>query len=113
MRARRLRLAARAVDVAERILDRHRLWAAGLHVGLDPAEAGEEVAGLARQEVRAVELGGDMDGEVELPPQRLDPRLIGNRAGEVAAEPDEGLRAAVEHCLARFDGVPALLARGL
>ncbi|PAV71835.1 hypothetical protein WR25_11233 [Diploscapter pachys] len=110
---RRRRAAAAAVDAAETVLHRHRLRAGCLFVGLDPAQAGEKVAGLAGQQMRAVKLGRDADGEVERLPCRLDPCGIGHRAGEVAAQAQERLRAAVDDMFACLDRVPALVARGI
>ncbi len=112
-RARRLDLAARSVDAAGRILDRHHLRPARLHILLDPAEAGEQIGNLAGEEMVAVELGRDLDREVQPRPRLLHRLGLGHRTQEIAAERDERLDRSVDHAAAALDRIEPLLARRL
>ncbi len=99
--------------MAERILHRHGLTTARLHVRLQPAEAGEDIAFLARHQMALVELGRDMDGDGKLRPGRLHLGMFGCRAQEIAAELDEALRGPGDDLAAGLDRVPAIFGRRL
>src|SRR4051812_9534936 len=105
--------AERTVDAGGRILDGEPLIGPALRVSLQPRLARQQVGYRAGQQMRAVELGGDLDMQAQRPPCLLDQPGLGNSSGKVAAEPDERLDRAVDHPLARLDGVEALLARRL
>ena len=59
----------------------------------------------------AIELGGDLNRQLELPPGTFHDVGLGNGADEIAAERNERLHAAVAHGFAGFDRVEATLAR--
>ena len=103
----------RGVDHRHRILDRHRLPPGRLHVELGPPEARQDVAVPPDEQVRAVELGGDVDRQLELPEAGETRLRIGRRDREIAAEADDCLRAAVAHRRDRLDHRMAFVPRRL
>ncbi len=113
VRARRLHLAVRAVEMGEAALHRDRLRTRGLLVDLDPTQTGEQIGDLAVHDVAAVQLGGDRDRQAKLAPSLLDAWQVGCGPGEIAAESDEGLHFAGDHLLAGLDRGQALMARGV
>ena len=62
-------------------------------------------------QVRAIELGGDLHGEPQFAPCLLYRLALGNGAHEVAAEPDKAANLALEYGLAGLDGIEPLFAR--
>ena len=85
---------ARQVHHAHRILDRHGLRAAGLHVDLGAAQAGQDQRLAPVHQVRAVELGGDVHGQRRSGAAPAPVRVgVGRGGGEVAAQREEHLRA--------------------
>src|ERR1700688_2191320 len=90
-----------------------RLRTGLLDISLRTPQAGKNEGLFREQQMRAVELGGDMHREIEVP-HRLERDLrIGHRNREIAAQTDQGLRAAVPDRLDGFDRVVALVARRL
>ena len=89
---------------AHRILHGHELRGTSLDVALRPPEAGQDEGFLAGDQMRPVQLRGDLYCKPG-PAQRL---LGGVRIRacdrEVASEAHEGPRAAREECLDRLDG---------
>src|SRR5436305_652799 len=62
-------------------------------------------------EMAAIELGGDPDGQRELAHRLIGALGIGDRADEIAAHADEHLGGAVVHRLDRFDRMMSVLTR--
>jgi hypothetical protein len=60
---------------------------------------------------RAIELGDDLHCEPELAPGRMQQRVLGHRAHQIAAELEHRADAAIEDALASLDRVHALLFR--
>jgi hypothetical protein len=87
------------------------MLAPAVAVDLGAAEAGQQIGDPARHEMRVVELGRDVDGELAPAQRLLHQPGIRRRAHEVAAEPDEGLGRAVEHRPDGAEHVVAVLAR--
>src|SRR5690349_3572119 len=72
----RLYEAARPMHAPGTVFGRYGLLDTALSIDLQPPEAGQQVADLAMDEVAAVELGRDVDGQAQLAPGRLDaPRV--------------------------------------
>ncbi len=103
----------RRVHRGHRVLDRHPLLSAPGAVLLAAAERGEDQRGAAVDDVRAVELGRDVDGELGLAHRLLGDVGVGDRGDEVAAHREEHLGPAVLQGLDGVDGVEAVLARRL
>src|SRR3569832_187243 len=61
----------------------------------------------------AVELGRDLDVQVEVPPGLLDQSGFRNGPHEITAESDEAANPPVDHALARLDGIEPLIPRRL
>ena len=113
MRARGLPLAAGGMDAGGRILDRDDLRAGRLRVDLGARQRRQQVGRARRDQMRAVELGGDLHRQVEPAPLLLHQQALGDRAQEVAAEAEEGADLARDDGLAGLDCVQAVLARRL
>ncbi|MBW4052686.1 MAG: FAD-dependent oxidoreductase, partial [Proteobacteria bacterium] len=110
-RAGRFQAPLRGVHHRHRVFHRDRLEAAGLHVQLGAAQAWQDDR-LARQDqVRAVELGGDMHHQVEPGHAGEGSLRVGHRHRQVAAEADQRLRAAVADRLHRLHRIVAVGAR--
>lgn len=67
-----------------RILDGDRLSAAGLQVKLGAAQTRQNKGLFRRQQVRAVELGADVNAELKVAHRRESAFVIRHRHGEVA-----------------------------
>ena len=74
-----------------RILDGDRLSAAGLQVKLGAAQTRQNKGLFRRQQVRAVELGADVNAELKVAHRRESAFVIRHRHGEVAPEADQAL----------------------
>src|SRR5690606_19532387 len=88
------------MHAAGAVLGRHDLRPRRLPVELDPPEARQQIGRLPEHQMAAIELGGDLDGQLHLPPRRLYPLAVGNGADEVAAESDEGMDVTGDDALA-------------
>src|SRR3712207_2269472 len=106
-----LQAPARGVDDAHRVLDADELLARLLHVALGAAEAREYQSLLARDEVRAVELGRDVRGQAAASQSFGRELGVGRGGQKIPAEGEEELHAALVHRLDRLDGVEAVAAR--
>ena len=85
----------------------------GLHIDFGASEARQDERLLGQQQMRAVELGGDMDREIEAAHRRESGLGVRHRDREIAAETDQRLRAPVPDRLDGFDRVMAFFARRL
>ena len=88
-----------------RILDRDRLRSACLDVDFGAAEARQDQRGAAMHQMAAIELRGDVDGQVEIAQRRLRRLPVGHGGGEIAAHREEYLHFAADHRLQRGDDV--------
>ena len=101
----------RAVDVRQRILHRHRLRPARLHVLVGAPEAGQQIGHLPRRQMRAVQLGRDVDGQPQPGPGRLHPVAVGQRADQLPPSMITALTRPSRMRLAGLHGVqPVFLA---
>src|SRR6516165_5059435 len=90
------------------VLDGDRLATARLHVDVAPRQRGKDQCLLAMNQMAAIELCADRDGEPQLPHRRFGRRPVWNRSNEIAAEPDEHFGASIHHRLYGVDDmVPA------
>src|SRR5690606_37204616 len=108
--ARRFRHAAPGTNAAGAVFSGVALFTCGLAVDLGAAQARQNVGHLAGDQMVAVQLGGDLLGEAQLAPGRLDLRGVRYRANEVAAHGNEAFDAPLDEALAGFDGIDAILA---
>src|SRR5215469_10776554 len=96
------------MDHRHAVFDRDRLPTARLHIDIAARQNGKDQRLLAVDQMTAIELGADRDGQSQLPHRRFGRRPVRNRSDEIAAEPDENLCASVDHRLDRVDDtVPA------
>src|SRR3979411_339466 len=87
-----------------------RLGSRYLNIDLGASQAGKDEGLFREQQMGAIELGGDMHREIEVP-HRLDCDLgIGHRNCKSAAKTDQSLRAAIADRLDGFDRVVAFVA---
>ena len=70
-------------------------------------------ASLPVNEMAAIQLGGDLDGEIEISERCLRPRQIRNRGREIPADGDEDLDLAADHGFERGYDIVAVLVRRL
>src|SRR5215831_17527677 len=71
-------------------------------------QSGKDQRRLAMNQMAAIELCADRDGQPQLPHRRSSRRPVWNRSDEIAAKPDEHLGAAIHHRLYGVDDmVPA------
>ena len=103
--------ARRQMHHAHRVLDGHRLRAAGLQVDLGAAQARQDQRVAAVHQVRAVELGADVHGQRAVAQRRVHMRAVRRSRGEISTHGEEHLGATVVHGLDRVDRVEARLAR--
>jgi hypothetical protein len=101
--------AAGGVHHAHRVFDRDELLRAAAHVPFGPAETRQQQRLPAVEQVRAVQLGGDLDGECAVAHRLLDDGRVRRRGHEVAAQRHEDVHLAVAHGPDRVDGGPAVL----
>lgn len=103
--------AAGGVDHAHGVLDGDELVAAvGAAVAFGAAEGGEDEGAAAGDAVRAVEFGGDLDGEAGAGEGGFGDGGVGGGGDEVAADGEEDFDPAVAQGADGFDGVEAVLA---
>src|ERR1700754_3472970 len=94
---------ARGMDHRHRILNRDGLRPARLHIEFRSPKARQNKRLLCDQQMRAVELGRDMDRKVKLS-HRLERSLgIGDRYCKVAAKANQSLGMTVADRLDGFD----------
>ena len=103
----------RGVHHAEAVFHGDGLLAALLHVHLGTAQAGQDQRLATGHQVAAVELGGDMHGQVALTQRPVGARRVRGRLGEIAAEADEHLGLALLHGGDGLHGVVTTIARRL
>ncbi|MNZ44280.1 hypothetical protein D3C78_619100 [compost metagenome] len=109
----RFQLAMGDVDHAESVFHGHALRPFGLHVDVGAAQARQDQRLTAGDQMAAVELGGDVHGEVALAQRSVGTRRVGGGLGEVAAQGDKHFRAPLLHRADRHHGVVAMLTRRL
>src|SRR5215472_8825111 len=80
------------------VLDRDRLSTARLHVDVAARQRGKDQRLSAMNQMAAIELRADRDGQPQLPHRRFSRRPVWNRSDEIAAKPNEHLGAAIHHC---------------
>jgi hypothetical protein len=101
------------VHDAHRVLDADELLARLLHVSFGAPEAWKNQSLLARDEVRAVELRGDVRGQTTTS-QSLGRELgVGRGREEIAADGEEDFDPTFVHRLDGLDGVEAVSPRRL
>ncbi len=105
--------ARRQVHHAHRILDRDALRTARLQVDFGATEAGQDQRLASVHEMRAIELGRDVRGEMAASQRGGGASGIRRRRGEVAAEREEQFCFAAFHRADRADHVVTRLARRL
>ena len=96
-----------------RIFDRNRLRAGLLLVELGASEARKNDRRLGQQQMRAVQLGRDVDREIELAHGRKAHLRVRHRHRQVAAHADDSLGFSFADGFDRLDGAVAVLARRL
>src|SRR5260370_32726541 len=95
------------------VFDGDRLPSASLHVDVAARQSGEDQRLLAMNQMAAVELGADGDGQPQAAHRGLGHGPVRYRSDEIAAEPDEQFGAPVDHRLYGVDDiVPASTRRG-
>src|SRR5260370_4851667 len=87
------------------VFDGDRLPSASLHVDVAARQSGEDERLLDMNEMAAVELGADGDGQPQAEHRGLGHGPVRYRSDEIAAEPDECLGAAVHHRLYGIDDI--------
>src|SRR5258705_7583533 len=112
MLGRWLQSAARSVDHRHGVFHSDRLPARRLNINLGASQAGKDEGLFREQQMGAIEFGGDMHREIEVPHRLERDFRIGHRNGKIAAKTDQSLRAPVPDRLDRFDRVVALLRGG-
>src|SRR5919106_257434 len=95
------------------VLDSDRLPSARLHVDIAPCQTGQDQRLFAMNQLAAVELGVDGNGQAQAAHRRLAHGPVRYGPDEVAAEPDEHLGAAVHNCLYGVDDTVPASARRL
>src|SRR5712671_935242 len=106
----RLKTAGR-VEEAGAVFDTDRLRAGRLTIDLDAPKTRQDIGSGAVDEVAAIELGRDRNGETESAPGGFHFVAFGNRPDEVTAKHYEGRHPARDDSFAGIDGVHALFAR--
>src|ERR1700722_4621240 len=91
-----------------RILDRDRLRSVGLHIDFGAPKARQYEGLPGDEQMRAVELGSNVNGEVKAAHRFKGGLRIRHCDSKVAAEADQRLRAPILDCLDGFDCVVAL-----
>ena len=105
--------AVRRVDGADGVLDGHELRSGLLQVDVGAAERRQDERLGAGDDVRPVELGGHLHGQVGPAHRGLGRGGVGDRRDEVAAEREPDLDLAAPHRLDRLHGVEPVPARRL
>jgi len=95
------------------VFDGDRLPAACLHVNVAARQTRKDQRLFAMNQMAAVELGADGDGQPQPAHRRLGRGPVGYGSDEIATEPDKHLGAAVHHCLYRVDDVVSASPRWL
>src|SRR5271169_6834341 len=95
------------------VFDRDRLPSTSLHVDIAPRQAREDQRLFAMNQMTAVELGVDADGEPQAAHRRLGHGPVRYRPDKIAAVPDEHLGAAIHHRLYGVDDIVPMSARRL
>ena len=93
----RLVAAARGMHHRHRILDGDRLRSCRLDVDFGAPEARQDQRRAAMDQMAAVELRRDVDGQVQIAQRRLRRLPIGNGGGEIAAHREKHLHLAPDH----------------
>src|SRR3569833_169661 len=92
------------------VLRSYRLRDASLSVDLQPAQAGQQITDLAMNEVTAVQLGRDVDGQPQTPPRGLYAASVWHGANEIASQAHKRLDGSGQHALASAHRGESLLA---
>ena len=95
----------------QRILDGDRARLAVVDIRVDAAEAGQDVGLFPRGQVRAVELGRDVDRQIQTGPGGLHPFAVGQGAHHVAPQLHHRLDTAGQQRVAGVARVQAVLRR--
>ena len=94
-----------------RILDSDRLPAAGLQVKLGAAQTRQNKGLFRRQQVRAVELGADVNAKLKAAHRREGAFVIRHRHSEVAPEANQGFGVAGDHGLQGLHRIVTMMPR--
>ena len=97
MRRARAQLAVGDVHHAEGVLHSHALRPFGLQVDFGTAQARQDQRIAAGDQVRAVELGGNLHGQRAVLQRRVGARGVRGGLGKVAAQADEHLGPSLFH----------------
>src|SRR5580692_1805845 len=95
------------------VFDGDRLAAARLHVDVAPRQSREDQRLFAMNQMAAVELGADGDGQPQAAHRGLGHGPVRYGSDKIAAEADENLGAPVDHCLYCVDDIVAMSTRWL
>ena len=104
-------MALRAIDDAHAVFHGHELRTARLDIDLGSAKAGEDESDAAGDQVRAIELCGNVRREFACLESGSRKFRIGRRGEKIASETKEYPDPALVHRLYRIDGIKAALAR--
>src|SRR4051812_9915561 len=102
---------ARHMDDAGRVFDRDELLAGLLEILFSAAEARQDQRLLAGDQVRAIQLRRDLDGQPAAGERFGGVIRVRRRGEEVSAERDEDLYLPLVHSLDGADDVAAMLSR--
>ncbi|MNE47210.1 hypothetical protein D3C80_1416010 [compost metagenome] len=75
------------------------LFAGLLHIQLRTSQAGENKCLFGGQQMRAVQLGADMDAQIQRAHSRENALVLGHRHGKVTAQADQGFCLPGDHGL--------------
>ena len=95
------------------VFDGDRLPSARLHVDIAARQSGEDQRLFAMNQMAAVELGADGDGQPQPAHRRLGHGPVRHGSDEITTVPDENLGAPIDHCLNRVYDIVAMSARRL
>ena len=96
-----------------RVFNGNGLAAGGLNIQLGTAKTRENKGLFAHQQMGTVELGADVDAQIQGAHGREPAFMVGHCHRKITAEADERLRAAVDHRLGGLHRVMAVVRRWL
>src|SRR5271166_347764 len=107
----RLNQAGRGMHYRHAVFYRDRLPARALHVDVAPGKTGKYQRLLAMDDMAAIKLRVDPDGQPHFARRGLDQRPVWYCCNEIAAEPYEHLGPTIDDCLHRVDNGVAMCTR--